>query len=74
MVIEASHTVSCGLNVACHMLIRTYIVIIYFNINSVAICTQDCHNNGFCVTPNVCRCTTGWGGHDCTAGTYKLST
>ena len=34
-----------------------------------AICTQRCHHGGHCVEPDICNCTGGWEGSDCSQGT-----
>ena len=31
-----------------------------------AICSQGCHNGGTCILPDICRCSSGWTGSNCT--------
>ncbi|EDV58603.2 uncharacterized protein Dere_GG10166 [Drosophila erecta] len=33
--------------------------------NCKPVCTQKCPAHGFCSSPNVCSCNTGYGGYDC---------
>ena len=33
-----------------------------------AVCSDGCFNGGECVSPETCRCTSGWTGSNCTQG------
>ena len=33
-----------------------------------AVCGHGCSNGGTCVTPDTCRCNTGWTGNSCQNG------
>ena len=47
--------------------------IIYYTINTTAVCIPDCQNGGICAKPNVCRCSPGWDGDRCQIGTYFVN-
>ena len=53
--------------------IHSYLLIILSCV--IAICTDGCHNGGTCVSPETCRCKSGWRGSKCRTGeNYVLFT
>jgi len=43
----------------------------YLHTFSAAVCNPQCVNNGTCISPGLCHCTTGWPGDHCTEGTVE---
>ena len=55
--------------------VRTYLLYCMYHVTDnifIAICSQGCHNGGTCRGPDICSCSSGWTGSNCTTRNYLI--